>query len=122
MNNKTIHTADYDPLDALFASARQMQPNLMDDNFTKRLLNDLPSVTLVARKEIAKKGFSFDLIGAVIGLLMAYLFIDGASLKSSFLGLISDSVVISPMLIIAIIGAVGLSSAVAWWAVEDNRL
>lgn len=122
MNNKTIHTADYDPLDALFASARQMQPNLMDDNFTKRLLNDLPSVSLVARKEIAKKGLSFDLIGAVIGLLMAYLFIDSTSLQNSFLGLISDSIVISPMLIISIIGLLGLSSVVAWWAVEDNRL
>lgn len=122
MNNRTPHTSDFDSLDALFSTARQMQPNLMDDNFTKRLLNDLPTVNLVERKKIAKKGLSFDLIGAVIGLLMAYLFIDRSFLQNSFLSLASDSIVVSPMLIITVIGAIGLSSAVAWWAVEDNRL
>ena len=119
MNNATKHI---DPLDALFASARESQPNLMDDSFTKMLINSLPSVNLAVRKATAKKGLSFDLIGAIIGLAMAYLFIDKTSLLSSFAGLIPQTLVISPLVIIAAVGAVGLSSVVAWWAVEDSRL
>jgi len=122
MNNETTQYADSDPLNALFASARQMQPNLMDDNFTKSLMNSLPTINLVAQKESAKKGLSFDLIGAIIGLLMAYLFIDKDSLVNTFLGMVPETLVISPLLLIAAIGGVGLSSALAWWVVEDSRL
>ena len=109
-------------IEALFANARQAQPNLMDDNFTKRLVNSLPKVSVTARKESPNKGFSFDLIGAFIGLLMAYLFIDKTSLLNLFAGLIPETLVISPLLIVGALVAVSVSSLVAWWAVEDNRL
>jgi len=122
MNNETTYKSDPNPLDALFASARQAQPNLMDDSFTKLLVNSLPKTSLAAQKETVKKGLSFDLIGAIIGLLMAYLFIDRTSLVSSFVGLIPESIVISPLLFISAIGVIGLSSVVAWWMVEDNSL
>jgi hypothetical protein len=122
MNNDTTYAADKNPLDALFARARLAQPNLMDDNFTKLLVNKLPIVNLAVRKETAKKGLSFDLIGAVIGLLMAYLFIDKTSLFNSLFGLIPESLVISPLVMVGAVGAVVLSSAVAWWAVEDDAL
>ncbi len=122
MNNETLNAAENNSLDALFASARQSQPNLVDDNFTKMLINSLPKVNLVVRKDTSKKGLSFDLIGAIIGLLMAYLFVDKTSLLSSFVGLIPDSLVISPLVILSVVGAVALSSAIAWWAVEDSRL
>ncbi len=122
MNNETTYKSDPNPLDALFASARQGQPNLMDDSFTKLLVNSLPKTSLAAQKETVKKGLSFDLIGAIIGLLMAYLFIDRTSLVSSFVGLIPESIVISPLLFISAIGVIGLSSVVAWWMVEDNSL
>ncbi|MBL4671703.1 MAG: hypothetical protein JKX81_05545 [Arenicella sp.] len=120
MNNENTYKADQDPLDALFASARQAQPNLIDHSFTKILVNSLPKVNFMAQKERARKGLSFDLIGAVIGLLMAYLFIDQTSLVSSFIGLIPESLVISPLLVISAIAAVGFSSIVAWWMVEDD--
>ena len=122
MNNEIEQHSGADPLNALFASARQMQPNLMDDNFTKSLMNSLPAINLRARKESAKKGLSFDLIGAIIGLLMAYLFIDAGALYNSFISLMPESLVISPLLLIGAVGAIGLSSGIAWWAVEDNRL
>jgi len=120
MNNENTYKADQDPLDALFASARQAQPNLIDHSFTKILVNSLPKVNFMAQKERARKGLSFDLIGAVIGLLMAYIFIDQTSLVSSFIGLIPESLVISPLLVISAIAAVGFSSIVAWWMVEDD--
>ncbi|MFT6408012.1 MAG: hypothetical protein ACJAQ6_001428 [Arenicella sp.] len=122
MNNDTTYAADKNPLDALFARARLAQPNLMDDNFTKLLVNKLPTLELGVRNQTAKKGLSFDLIGAVIGLLMAYLFIDKMSLLNSFVALIPESIVISPLVMVAVVGAVVLSSAVAWWAVEDDAL
>lgn len=122
MNNETINTADNNSLDALFASARQSQPNLMDDNFTKTLMNSLPNVNLFARKESAKKGLSFDLIGALLGLIMAYFFVDGSTLLSSFFASISDTFVVSPLMLIMAVGAVAFSSFVAWWVVEDNQL
>jgi hypothetical protein len=122
MNNEMTMTPEHNPLDALFASARQAQPNLMDDNFTKSLMNSLPKVTLSVRRQTVKKGLSFDMFGAIIGLLMAYLFIDRNSLAGSFLSLIPESLVISPLLLVGVIGVVGLSSALVWWAVEDNRL
>lgn len=120
MNNETTYKTDQDPLEALFASARQAQPDLMDHSFTKILVNSLPKVNFMAQKESARKGLSFDLIGAIIGLLMAYLFIDRTSLVSAFVGLIPENLVISPLLIISALAAVGFSSVVAWWMVEDD--
>lgn len=120
MNNETTYKTDQDPLDALFASARQAQPDLMDHSFTQILVNSLPKVNFMAQKESARKGLSFDLIGAIIGLLMAYLFIDRTSLVNAFVGLIPENLVISPLLIISALAAVGFSSVVAWWMVEDD--
>lgn len=122
MNNDTTYTANQDPLEALFASARLAQTNLINDNFTKMLFNSLPTVNLAVPKNSAKKSLSFDLVGAVLGLLMAYLFIDKSSLLTSFVNLIPDSLVISPLLITGIVSTVVLSSVLAWWAVEDNSL
>ena len=122
MNKQIIDTFENDTLDALFATARDTQPNLMNDNFTKTLMNSLPTIRRVVRKDTSKKGLSFDLLGAMIGLLMAYLFIDKTSLLSSFVGLMPETLVISPVVVLFAIGAVGLSSLVAWWAVEDSRL
>lgn len=122
MNTKTPHTDEFDPLASLFAAARDSQPNLMDDNFTKVLMNSLPSINLVATKANAKKGLSFDLIGALLGIALAYFFITRNSSVESFSSAIPDSIVLSPLLMIAAIGAVAVSGVVAWWAVEDNRL
>jgi uncharacterized protein YacL len=122
MNKDTTYNAGQNSLDALFARARLSQPNLMDHSFTKIIVNKLPKVNLVAQKESARKGLSFDLIGAVIGLFMAYLFIDKTSLLNSFVSLVPKSLVISPLVVMGVVGAAVLSSVVAWWAVEDSAL
>jgi len=122
MNTKTPHTDPIDPLASLFAAARENQPVLMDDNFTKVLMNSLPSINLVETKENAKKGLSFDLIGAILGIVLAYFFITRNSGVESLSFSMPDSIVLSPLLMIAAIGAVAISSLVAWWAVEDNSL
>jgi len=122
MNSNTPHTDEFDPLANLFAAARDNQPNLMDDNFTKVLMNSLPSINLVATKANAKKGLSFDLIGAMLGIVVAYFFITGGAGLDSLSFSMPDSIVLSPLLAIAAVGAVAISSVVAWWAVEDNSL
>ncbi len=122
MNTKTPHTDEFDPLASLFAAARDSQPNLMDDNFTKVLMNSLPSINLVATKASAKKGLSFDLIGAIMGIVLAYFFITRDSGVESLSFAMPESIVLSPLLAIAAVGAVAISGVVAWWAVEDNSL
>jgi len=122
MNDRTSHTSEIDPLASLFASARECQPNLMDDNFTKSLMNSLPSINLVQQRETTKKGLSFDLLGAMIGIMVAYLFIDKTALFDSMPSLMPSSLVVSPLMMIIAIGSIALSSIVAWWAVEDARL
>ncbi len=122
MNSNTPHTDEFDPLASLFAAARDNQPNLMDDNFTKVLMNSLPSINLVATKANAKKGLSFDLIGAILGIVVAYFFITGGAGVESLSFSMPDSIVLSPLVAIAAVGAVAISSVVAWWAVEDNSL
>lgn len=122
MNTKTPHTDELDPLASLFAAARDTQPSFVDDNFTKVLMNSLPSITLVATKANAKKGLSFDLMGAIIGIVLAYFFITRNTGLESLSNAMPDSIVLSPLLAIAAVGAVAISGVVAWWAVEDNRL
>ena len=120
MNIEKNNIEEHDPLAALFAAARENQPNLMDDNFTKVLINSLPKISLVERKAHARKGLSFDLVGALIGVLMACLFLSQSSVFDSFS--LPNSIVLSPLLILAALGAVVISGFVAWWAVEDNAL
>lgn len=122
MNTKTPDTDEFDPLANLFAAARDTQPSLMDDNFTKVLINRLPSINLVATKANAKKGLSFDLMGAIFGIVLAYFFITrNAGLESLSISM-PDSIVLSPLLAIAGLGAVAISGVIAWWAVEESSL
>ena len=67
---------DFAELDRLFASARGSDESLRDDNFTKMVINKLPTKP----ERIDKTSLSFDLIGTVIGGLLAFFLIDFKSL------------------------------------------
>lgn len=109
-------------LDALFANARSSQPELLDDNFTKVVLNSLLPRSSPQHSVKLRKSFSFDLVGALIGLLCAYLFVDQTAVMSSLLALVPESLVISPIHIIGGASAFMLTSVVAWWTYENVRL
>ena len=121
MNTENNNIEEHDPLASLFAAARENQPNLMDDNFTKVLMNSLPKISLVERKKHARKGLSFDLVGALIGILMACLFLSQSMILDA-ISLDALSITLSPLLILAGFGVVVISGFIAWWAVEDSAL
>lgn len=70
--------SEFAQLDALFDTARAAEPEFLDDNFTKSVINQLPT----APNRIDKKGLSFDLIALVLGVLAAALVVDINALTS----------------------------------------
>ncbi|HAU67997.1 MAG TPA: hypothetical protein DCW52_06320 [Gammaproteobacteria bacterium] len=75
-DSDTSQAMDFAELDLLFASARGSDESLRDDNFTKMVVNELPANP----ERIDKTSLSFDLIGTVIGGLLAFFLIDFKSL------------------------------------------
>lgn len=123
MNTKDSNvTQKESDLDSLFAAARLSQPALCDDNFTKMVINHLPKMASIHQNIKLRKSFSFDLVGALIGLLCAYFFVDQTTVMSSMLALVPESLVISPLYMVAGVSAFMLSSIAAWWAFENVRL
>ena len=108
---------DFADLDALFSSAREDQPILVDQNFTKVVANSLPSRPV--RRE--KRGLSFDLIGVTLGLILAYFYFDVSKMLSAAVNLIPETIVLSPVHALIAIGSVTVMSAIAWWTVENSR-
>jgi len=104
-------------LDALFTSAREHQPGLVDENFTKVVVNSLPARAVRRRKA----GFSFDLIGAVIGLVLAYFLFDVRKVVGGVLNLIPETLVLSPVHMLVALAFVSGMSLLAWWVVENGR-
>ncbi len=104
-------------LDALFSDAREGQPALFDDNFTKVVANSLPTKPIRRRKG----GISFDLIGAMIGLVLAYFLFDVSRVVSGVLSLVPETLTLSPVHILMALGFVSGMSVFAWWAVENSR-
>ncbi len=109
-------------LDALFASARTSQPNLADDNFTKVVLNSLPRNPFAQERVNLRKSFSFDMIGALLGLLCVYFFVDLASVASALLNVVPESLVISPVHVVGFAAAFMVTAIGAWWTVENVKL
>ena len=123
MNTKDLNLGNLEPdLDALFASARSSEPEFLDDNFTKVVLNRLPRISSEGRSVKLRKSFSFDVIGALVGLLMAYFFVDQTAIMSSLLALVPESLVISPLHLIVGASAFMFASIAAWWTFENVRL
>lgn len=107
-------------LEALFGSARESMPELCADNFTKVVINSLPE-SPVRRKA---SGVSFELIGVLLGLVVAYFMIDFNSLASGFLSLVAQapqSVTVAPIHLLVALGSICVMSVGAWWAVEQSR-
>ena len=116
------HSSGSDALDALFRSARDSEPVLRDENFSKMVLNSLPANPqrhLLANRA-SRSGISFDLIGLFVGVLCAYMFVEMRTILSFVLSFIPESVVISPALLIAALAATVLLSLGAWWTVEHG--
>ncbi|GHA15831.1 hypothetical protein GCM10008090_26810 [Arenicella chitinivorans] len=104
-------------LDALFNDARNAVPQFEGENFTKQVLNSLPP--RVARRR--KAGVSIELIGILLGFLAAYFTIDFNSLMSGVVGLIPNSVTLTPLHGLVALAGVTAMSVLAWWLVEKGQ-
>lgn len=114
-------------LDSLFASTRDAQPLLQDDNFTKIVINSLPENNIYAmnaqqQKRVKKRGLSMDLLGGLIGLLVLFVFMDKGALFSSVLNVIPESIAFSPMLIVSSFVCLSVLSVGTWWTIDNNRI
>jgi len=115
MNKDTLNIDNETDLDSLFAQARVEQPVLSDANFSKIVVNRLPSK--VSRLE--KRSFSFDLVGMVLGLVAVLFFIEPTQLFSAVLSVVPESMTLSiSTLAVGLLGGIGLSFG-AWWVVEQ---
>ncbi len=77
----------YADLDALFTQTRAQQPSLIDDNFTKIIVNTLP----VRIKRDKSRSTIFDFIGLLLGLVAAYWFFDLGQFTQSALNWVPES-------------------------------
>ncbi|MEM7360359.1 MAG: hypothetical protein AAF431_14780 [Pseudomonadota bacterium] len=104
-------------LDQLFARAVQTEPVLSDDNFTKVVLNRLPAKP----KRRDHKRYFPDLLGLMIGLLVASLVIEPAQLMQKILAYVPETIVISPANVLSLAMGLSAMALLAWWTVERNN-
>lgn len=109
--NKLLSNAE---LDALFARAAASQPNLVDENFTKMVVNSLPAIS----SSKPAKRFLPDLIGFVIGVLCILSLADPRQIIHSIGAALPETIVISPFSVLTIAAAISAGALFAWWSVE----
>ncbi len=108
-------------LDALFAENREHQLSLVDDNFTKIVINRLPA----SPKRSTSRPLLFDAVGLIIGLMAAYVFFDAGHFAENALSVIPESLsfTVANLAVlsgVALISAIGVS-LLGWWTVEKAQ-
>jgi len=124
MNTNDINP-NIDSLDDLFASARSSEPNLVDENFTKIVMNSLPRKPFAQDTQMKgslRKSFSFDLIGAALGMGSVYFLLDLSSIVSSVVNFIPETIVVSPLHVVGLAAGAIAATVVAWWSVENVKI
>ena len=119
MNEKKITASEFERqralnLDALLEQTRVMQPTLIDDNFTKVVVNRLP-VNVKRGKANSKM---FDAIGLILGLIAAFLFFDSAAFIHNALSVIPESLTLTVTNLTFGISALFVFAWGAWWTAE----
>lgn len=103
-------------LDALFARAAATQPNLVDENFTKTVVNRLPAI--VSKKPARQ--FMPDLVGFAMGVICILLIADPRQIINSIGAALPETIIISPFSVLAMAAAMGAGAFFAWWSVERD--
>ena len=112
VSNKGLKGAE--ELDALFDQARSVEPEILDSNFTKVVLNSLPARPVRSKK----RSLVFDLVGLSLGLVVSYMFFDGFQVLDSALSLVPESLPVTVANIGSFFLAVIGITVVGWWAGE----
>lgn len=118
--DKHTSNSDSDLLDRLFTQARSEQTEIVDDNFTKTVLNSLPPKRqAVDRLQDTKRQYLPDVIGLMIGLIAVFLLVDPSALANNVLSLLPN-LSISFVTIGSAVTFVCAAAAAAWWSVERS--
>ena len=118
-NVTTSGSSAADSLDQLFNAARLQQKELVDDNFTKVVMNRLPAKPPL---RINKRAFLPDIIGLLVGLLVAWRFFEPQLTTAKWLSLFPSDIAISPSSMLLMSTALSLAAVMAWWSVERKTL
>ncbi len=119
MNEKKITASEFERqralnLDALLEQTRVMQPTLIDDNFTKVVVNRLP----VNVKRGKASSTMFDFVGLILGLVAAFLFFDSAAFIQNAISIIPASLTLTIANITVAITALFAFAWAGWWTAE----
>lgn len=115
MNNNQLD--NFDDLDALFAQVREDEPVLDGENFSKVVVNQLPTKV----RRTSPRNVLSDFLALSLGLLLAYNWIDFASLYQRFEALLPTSGTINLVSVLMLAASFSLVAAASWWIVERNN-
>lgn len=104
----------FDSLEALFRAAGLRASELEDENFTKVVLNRLPTKPLAA----TKRSWLPDLLGLLVALVAMALFIEPASLSAVLAQIVPSSIVLSAGTVLTASMAMAAAAILAFWVVE----
>ncbi|NNC98710.1 MAG: hypothetical protein HKN85_00870 [Gammaproteobacteria bacterium] len=105
-----------DKLELLFAQARDSQPDLDCENFTKSVLNRLPTHP----RRITREQYYADFIGLIVGLAMAASVVKPMQLFNKVLSLFPGNISISLTNLLIVSLVLSTLALLAWWSVERN--
>lgn len=138
MSAHTVNNANqFDSIDDLFAAARDSEREIVDDNFTKLVINQLP----VAPRRINSTRWSLDLFATLVAVAVAMMFFDARTMFAQLfnqssatasevmktaIGSGADIITLfgSQPLLMSVISASVITtvSLIAWFAVEYRVL
>ena len=110
-------------LERLFLQARESEPSLCDAQFTASVLNGLASPAPLAPLTLNAKprgSWLMDVVAAGLGFAAVSYFVDLQKVYAFIVHLVPESVVISPMTVLAAMVAVTTVSVASWWAIEQR--
>ena len=108
-------------LDQLFLQARETEPQLIDQQFTAKVVDSVVAERTLDNPAKSRHSFFMDVITAGLGVGAVSYFFDLQQVYAFVIGVVPESVVINPMsLVVAALGMSCLTVA-SWWVIEQQR-
>ena len=111
-------------LEQLFVQARESEPLFCDPQFTEGVLSGLAATHAVPMPlELSSKrrgSWLMDIVTAGIGFAAVSYVVDLQQVYAFIINLVPESVVISPMTLIAAMVGMTTVSIASWWAIEQR--
>ncbi len=125
VNQSEFAQASTNELDELFSQSRRSQPELLDAGFTASVMVKVETEATVhqsyqASSLAARSSLAIDLLAGSVGLAAVVWMVDANEVLTRLVGLIPESIVISPVSVVATVASLSLLSIASWWAVDQR--